>query len=209
MVLIQALNVMLIRSFLSVWLIELISYTHAAMRQPQRDDLERMPATRVRASPRPSQAVQGPVWSMMQRDFVRFNDLDALLTMAREAKDWISAHALKRLSHFKGKLRSSGRFLLHRTAPVVDQPLCASGTLSHYGLAAASGEGGRCTNKEATSRRARLRPIKAHHVHNKPASTMLTTTTEMLAMTQNINNVYNMNWAPQNFYQMLNLFHSG
>jgi len=33
---------------------------------------------------------------MMQRDFVRFNDLDALLTMAREAKDWISAHALKR-----------------------------------------------------------------------------------------------------------------
>jgi hypothetical protein len=33
---------------------------------------------------------------MEQRYLVRLNDLEALLTVAHEAKEWIAAHALKR-----------------------------------------------------------------------------------------------------------------
>jgi hypothetical protein len=74
---------------------------------------------------------------------------------------------------------------------------------------AADGDGGRRTDKEATSRRKRLRPIKAHHTHTKPPITMLATTSEMLATIQNMNNTYNMDWAPQNLYQMPQSVYSG
>ena len=43
-----------------------------------------------------SRPVQGSVWHMAQWDFFRLNDLEALVTVAREAKEWIAAHALKR-----------------------------------------------------------------------------------------------------------------
>jgi len=33
---------------------------------------------------------------MAQWDFVRLNDIEALVSAAREAKEWIAAHALKR-----------------------------------------------------------------------------------------------------------------
>ena len=41
-------------------------------------------------------AVQGSVRRMAQRDFVRSQCLEALVTVARDAKEWIAAHALKR-----------------------------------------------------------------------------------------------------------------
>ena len=41
-------------------------------------------------------------------------------------------------------------------------------------------------------RSARLRPIKAHHTHNKPMSPMHTATTIMLPANKNRNNSYNM-----------------
>jgi hypothetical protein len=46
-------------------------------------------------------------------------------------------------------------------------------------------------------RSARLRPIKAHHAHNKPKSTMLTATPIMLPANKNMNNSYNMTCASQ------------
>jgi len=33
---------------------------------------------------------------MAQWDFVRLNDIEAPVSVAREAKEWIAAHALKR-----------------------------------------------------------------------------------------------------------------
>jgi len=41
-------------------------------------------------------SVQGSVQGMAQWDLVRSHDLEALVSVAREAKEWISAHALKR-----------------------------------------------------------------------------------------------------------------
>ena len=38
---------------------------------------------------------------------------------------------------------------------------------------------------------------------------MLATTNEMLATIQNMNNMYNMDWAPQNFYQISQSVYSG
>ena len=40
------------------------------------------------------------------------NDLEALVTIAFEAKEWIATHTLKTLRVFRGSLRPSGGFPL-------------------------------------------------------------------------------------------------
>jgi hypothetical protein len=37
-----------------------------------------------------------PTWTKSQQDMLALNDLEALLTVACEAKEWMAAHALKR-----------------------------------------------------------------------------------------------------------------
>jgi hypothetical protein len=43
------------------------------------------------------------------------NDLEALITVARDAKKWIAAHVLKRCASPLGSLRPSGGFLSTRS----------------------------------------------------------------------------------------------
>jgi hypothetical protein len=46
-----------------------------------------------------------------KRDFFGLNDLEALHMVTREAKEWIAAQALKRLSASLGSLGPPGAFL--------------------------------------------------------------------------------------------------
>jgi hypothetical protein len=51
------------------------------------------------------------------------------------------------------------------------------------------------------TKRARTRPLKAHHTHNKPPNTMLATTTVMLPTTHSMNKSYNMESASKKMSQ--------